>query len=112
MIQKRVRKPVPASQSRDAARAAHQDTLGREMLYAGILARMWPSFLTVPQREDALYPAVLCIDTPAGRIAYRLRADDLPGFEHVTERRPKDDAPCSLSDKFARLLHLSVEGWS
>ncbi len=107
----RQREPVPASVARDAAREAHRQTVVRELLYAAILSRLWPSFRTKPERDDPKFPQVVCIDTPAGRIAYKLTAEDLEGFEHVTEWREKDDQPCSSSDKFTRLLLLSVEGW-
>ena len=104
----RQREPVPASVARDAAREAHRQTVVRELLYAAILSRLWPSFRTKPERDDPKFPQVLCIDTPAGRIAYKLTSDDLDGFEHVTEWRDRDDAPCSATDKLARLLDLGV----
>lgn len=110
-VTKRFRTPVPASKRADIARAAHLETKSRELLYASIIARLWPSFLTVPTREDALFPYLVCIDTPAGRLAYKLTESDRTGFQHVTETREKDDAPSSSADKFARLLHLATEGW-
>ncbi len=103
----RQREPVPASVARDAAREAHRQTVVRELLYAAILSRLWPSFKAELKRQDPKFPCVLCIDTPAGRIAYKLSVEDMEGFEHVTDWR-EDDAPCSATDKLARLLDLGV----
>lgn len=100
-----------ATERMEGARAAHRDTLASVILWAAIGSRLWPSFLAPPGKADAMFPWVLCIDSPAGRIAYRLTEADLPAFAHVVRLEQNDQVPCSKDDRMARLLHLATEGW-
>lgn len=105
-----------ATERADIARNAHVDTRTRELLWAGIGARMWPSFVApTPDLRDGskddLFPAVLCIDSPAGRLSYRLSKDEIDAFAHVPSRDTYDGLPCTQIDKMGRLLDLCMEGW-
>ena len=62
-----------ATERMTAARDATLDILTMELCYAARFAsREWPSFLAPTERPDALLPLVLCIDSPAGRLAYKV----------------------------------------
>lgn len=105
-----------ATERMEAARAATLAARDRDLVAAGIYARLWPSFMA-PTRDrnglpDEMFPLALHIDSPAGRLSYRLAEGDMPVFEHVTERSDKPETTkCTQADKVARLFHLATEGW-
>lgn len=104
------RRHLTSTEKMDAARAATQDARVRETAYAAILARIWPSQIGHPRREDALFPHMLLIESPAGPLTYRLSDDDLGGFEHVPRSREEITANTQIG-KLTVLLHLATEGW-
>jgi hypothetical protein len=93
-----------AERSRETTRAA----TARELLYAGVLSRVWPSYLTVPRRPNADYPWLLCVESPVGVIVWRLATDEREFFEWVTEERP--NAGERAHDRTAILMALSADG--
>lgn len=80
------------------------------LLHAAILSRIWPSFLTMPIKRQRNFGWLLCIDSPAGRLAYRVTDEELPMFEHL-ERKENDHVECGAGDKFSRLMHLATDGF-
>ena len=99
-----------ASERLTAARAVKDDAIVRELCWAAIGSRLWPSFITAPSKPQKSFPWLLCIDSPAGRLVYRLSEEEREMFTHLEERE-NDGVPCSGGDKQARLLHLALEGW-
>ncbi len=105
------RPPRPLTERLEASRSVKTDAITRELLWAAIGSRIWPAFITLPwKRQTGEFTHMLCIDSPAGRIAYRLRADELPMFEHLP-RKENDGLECGAGDKLSRLLHLATDGW-
>lgn len=99
-----------ATERMDIARAAHQETKAEIVLLASILSRVWPSWVSPPLRPDGKFPKIVCIESPAGRLTYRLAEDELSAFEHLDER-PNDAVACSTVDRRALLNLLATEGW-
>jgi len=105
-------KTKSATERMEIARSAHLDTMTREMLWATIASRVWPSFLAPTLKPDEKFVAVLCIDSPAGRIAYRVTQEEYDMLRGHLELHDNDRIECSPADKIARLLHLATEGWN
>ena len=51
---------VPASVRADRSREATKQALARELAYAGILARFWPSYITEPLKPQPGFPFLPC----------------------------------------------------
>ncbi len=96
----------------EGSRDVKADTVARELLWVAIACRegIWPAWRSDPRVPQKTFPELLHIDTPAGRIVYRLALEEIPMFEHL-EKRENDGAVCTGGDKMARLLHLATEGW-
>lgn len=110
-------KPHTVSQSTterlEAARSVKDDAIARELAWATIIVRigLWPAWKSKPQRPQPSFPWLLNIDTPAGRIVYRVSdAEHKRLFVDLTER-PNDGETCTVGDKMSRLLHLATDGW-
>lgn len=104
---------LTATEKMDAARRATKDTRDREVATAAIFARLWPSFIAQPPKDDALFPWLLCVETPAGRLSYRLSGSDMAGFSHV-EKKPEGQRAAfggTQTEKLGILLDLGVNGW-
>lgn len=106
------RKPRPLGERLEAARSSTMDSLTCELAYAAIFAsRQWPSFLCAPDRKDARFPYVLCIDSPAGRLAYKVTDAEVDAMLKHVQIAPNDGVMCSKADRLARLMHLATEGY-
>jgi len=97
-----------ATERMTAARAVKHEAITRELCWASIASRFWPSCLMPPKLAQLNYPFICVIETPAGRIVYRVSTEELPLFEHL-QRRANDGA--DQADKSATLLALAVNGW-
>lgn len=94
------------------ARAATKRALQRELLYAGILARLWSSYLVLPKperKDNQEFPCILCVDSPAGKLLWRLSPDELVQFEWLGT--PLENHGEYVDDRTPVLLHLAAEGW-
>lgn len=103
-----------ATERLDASRNVKQEAVAREMAWVAIVVRagLWPAWLSAPRVRQSGFPWLLHLETPAGRLVYRLAADEqLELFPNLKER-PNDGAACTGDDKIARLLHLATEGWN
>ncbi len=96
----------------EGARDVKADTVARELLWVAIVCRdgIWPAWRSAPRKPQKMFPELLHLETPAGRIVYRLAVEEIQMFEHL-ELRENDGVKCSGGDKMARLLHLATEGW-
>jgi hypothetical protein len=95
-----------------AARAVKDDAVAREIAWVAIVvhAKIWPAWVSPPLRPQAGFPYVLNMETPAGRLIYRLAKDELEMFRHIDER-PNDGIGGGAADKLAILSHLAMDGW-
>ncbi len=102
-----------ATERMEAARDATMDGLTCELALAAIfMSRAWPSFVAAPLRQDQRFAWVLCIDSPAGRIVYKVTEGEREAMlSHVPEK-PNDGIHASKADRLSRLLHLATEGWT
>lgn len=98
-----------ATERLDAARAAKQEAISRELCWASIGSRIWPSFLMPNATKQQNYSWLLVLETPRGRLVYRLADDELTAFDHLERKRENDGKP--HADKLATLLWLATEGW-
>ena len=104
-------KALTATERAHRSRQATKAAIGRELMYASILARIWPAHLMPPrQTSDKRFVAILCIETPAGEIVYRLTDEELPVFSHL-EERPIHGGDHTAVTKEGILLALATEGW-
>lgn len=94
----------------EASRATRQRIADREILYAAILSRLWPSHLAEPLTAQGNGSWIVCVHSPAGQLAWRVRDDEIPLFKHL-QRTDNDGKGYTFDDKMVRLLHLASEGW-
>jgi hypothetical protein len=98
-----------ATERMQRSRAVTQTAMTRELLYAGVLARVWPSYLTEPIKPQPNMPALLCVESPAGLLVWRLSLEELDGFKEWLPYRPNDRRPSE--DKLVALQVLAFDGW-
>lgn len=104
------RPKMSATERMERSRAVTKSAAARELLYAGILARIWPAYLTEPLKEQPNFPALLCVDSPAGLLVWRLDLEELEGFSGWLEYRINPGR--QAEDKFSALYALAMEGWN
>lgn len=100
---------ITATERMARSREATKRAFIREMLMAGILARLWPSYITAcdPRYPNAEYPELLCIDTPAGKLVWRLGTDEAAAFEHLARRDREGEAATDRTP----VLQALADGW-
>ena len=94
----------------EAARESTKTAMSREICWVAIGSRIWPSYLFLPRATQPNFPALVCIESPAGPMVYRVAADELTLFDHL-ERRQDGPTTYIAGDKMIALLHLATEGW-
>ncbi len=101
-----------ASDRLTAARAVKDDAIARELALVAILVRsgLWPAWVTEPRKVQQGFPYVLHVDTPAGRLTYRLADGEMDMFRDLDER-PNDGLGGGAAEKLAILSHLAMDGW-
>ncbi len=99
----------PATKRMEGARAVSKAAVTRELLWAAIGARIWPSYLAEPRKPQEMFPYILCIESPAGLLVYRVSDEELPMFERLERRGPQESDGC---DKWATLHALAQDGWT
>lgn len=106
---------LTATEKMDAARRATKEIRKRDLLAAGIYARLWPSYMAHSKgregRQDEFFPWVLHIESPEGRLSYRLSTDDAGLFMHVTDRRSEYVTSSTQAGKQKALETLVAKGW-
>lgn len=97
-----------ATERMKAARAVKRDAVKRELRWVSIASRFWPSCLMPPRNAQSAYPWICIIDSPAGRIAYRVSAEEVPLFDHL--KRKRNDG-VEARPKLDTLTALAMDGW-
>jgi hypothetical protein len=94
----------------ERSREATKAVAARELLYAGILARLWPSWVTTPShpKTNPAFPKLLCVETPTGLLVWRLTADEAEFFDYVAQKE-NDGRPAGHKEGI--LYALASEGW-
>ena len=101
---------LSATEKMERSRERTKAVVARELLYAGILARLWPSWITTPTKvkQNPAFPLLLCIDTPAGFLVWRLTEHEADFFDYVTRL---DNDGRAADDKESTLYALAAHGW-
>ncbi len=99
---------VSASARAERSREATKAAITRELLYAGVLSRLWPAYLTQPCRDNPVFPWLLCVESPIGVIVWRLTEEERPFFEWITDYRTNTGE--RAHDRIAILMALSADG--
>ncbi len=101
---------LSATEKMERSRERTKAVVARELLYAGILARLWPSWIAEPSKpaQNPAFPWLLCIETPAGLLVWRLSEAESVFFDYI-ERRANDGR--HAEDKEGTLYALASEGW-
>ena len=99
---------VPASVRAERSRQATKAATARELCYAGILARVWPSYITEPIKPQPHFPFLLCVESPAGLLVWRLSDEEVVMFQYLPCR--KNDGR-KAEEKVPALLSLAADGW-
>ncbi len=105
-VVKKNRAPLSATARAERARATALAATARELLYAGIIARLWHSYISDVVNTD--FPFLLCVDSPAGLLTWRLTNEESEMFDWVERgathlKRAIDRTP---------ILHaLAANGW-
>ena len=75
------------------------------LLCAAIFSTLWPAHLAPDKSGNPSYPLVLCINTPAGLLTYRISVEESDLFDHL----PKRDTPIGPTDRTVILMALASE---
>lgn len=100
---------LSATARAERSREATKQAIARELLYAGILARMWPAYVATgdPKRVNADFPYILCVDSPAGTLRWRLSEEEREMFDWIDVTDWNGEKPV---DRTATLLALATDG--
>lgn len=101
---------LTATQRMERSRVSTRLSMARELMTAGILARLWPSYLTTPKIPNEDYPLLLCVESPAGLLVWRIAADERPFFEDWIHERPRQNE--QAIDRLPILQNLAENGWT
>lgn len=74
---------LTATEKMDRAREMTKRMAARELLYAAVFARLWPASLVESKPENEDYPYVLCVESPCGRLTWRISSEEQ---DYFTER--------------------------
>lgn len=93
-------------QKMERARENTRRSAARELWYGLIFSRMWPAW-THPT-DNVEYPVVLVVDTPAGRLTWRIATDETTAVEHLETRQR---TTYRAIDRLPTLQALAEHGW-
>lgn len=93
-----------AERSRESTKAS----IARELLHAAILAWMWPAYITTcdPRKPNDAFPWILCVESPAGVLRWRLSSEERQFFDVRTQDWDGEQPV----DRTAVLLALATDG--
>lgn len=77
---------IPATVRADRSREVTKASMARELCMAVILGRLWPSYVT--PWDNKVFRHLLCIQSPAGLLVWRLDDEEIAMFEHL-QRQPR-----------------------
>lgn len=105
------RADMSATARAEAARRTTKDAITRELLLVAVLSRCpgFHGYVARPARPNDEYQWLVILETPAGPLAWRLTALDVPLFEHLGEPQDRVSA-VQATDKTAVLMWLAMEG--
>lgn len=99
-------KPLTVTEKMEKARENTRRSAARELLYGVIFSRIWPAWLHLTDNDE--YPLIMVVESPAGRMTWRVAVDETTLVEHLEQRELTKQ---KASDRMPLLLHLASEGW-
>lgn len=96
---------LSATEKMERSREQTKRMATRELLYAAVFARLWPSYLAEVRPANDSYPVILCVESPAGRLTWRISSEELPYFEEWLKTTP--NAGERAEDRTPVLMALS-----
>lgn len=97
---------LTATEKMERARQNTRASMARELLYGVIFSRLWPAWLH--PTDNAEYPHILVVESPAGRLTWRVATDEYALVEHLEQRQRTSQ---KAADRMPILLYLATEGW-
>ncbi len=97
---------LTATEKMERARQNTRAAMARELLYGVILSRLWPAWLH--PTDNAGYPLIMVVESPAGRLTWRIAIDETATVEHLEQREPVSQK--TAADRMPILLALA-DGW-
>ncbi len=97
---------LTTTEKMEQARRNTRASMARELLYGVIFSRLWPAWLH--PTDNAEYPYILVVESPAGRLTWRVAVDEFALIEHLEQRQRTTQR---AADRMPILLHLASEGW-
>ena len=98
---------LTATEKAERARATTRAALTRDLLYGGILSRLWPSYVVATKNPE--YPWLLCVETPIGELLTWRIAVDEADLVVALEERPNTGE--KATDRTPILMALAQDGW-
>lgn len=107
---------LSATARAERSREATKQAMARDLLYAAILARIWPAVVMKPDpdgKSDSVkrglveFPYILAIDSPAGWLTWKLSPDEYEMFDWVPKREHHGE---TVTDKLPALTLLATDG--
>ena len=117
-----------ATEQKERSREVTKAVVARELTSAGVIARMalkleelerqlnlkkqgWSAYLTEPMKkqQNPTFLALLCIESPAGLLVWRLSLEELDAFKDWLPYRTNDGR--TAEDKVAAMYALAFDGW-
>jgi len=99
---------VSATARAHASREATKKAMTRELLSGRIFARTWPAYVTAPKTPNASFSLLLCVESPAGLLTYRLSEDEYGLVDGIPRRPNTGENPV---DRLPILHALATIGW-
>lgn len=99
---------LSATARAERARANTQRAMARDLFAGGVFARVWPSYLVDSSDLNAAYPWLLCVESPAGLMVWRLTDEEMPFVAYLPRRQRTTERP---EDRLPILQALAEHGW-
>ncbi len=97
---------LTTTEKMDRAREMTKRLAARELLYGVMFSHIWPTWLHPTDNAD--YPYIMVVDSPAGKMTWRVADDETAIVEHMERREHTSQRAI---DRTPMLLHLATEGW-
>ncbi len=102
---------LTTTQKLERSRETTKRLTARELWSGIIFARLWPSYLTPTAPENKDYPRLLCIDSPAGLLVYRISTEEQAVFKGEDWIATRSNCGEKADDRTPVLMALAAGGW-
>jgi hypothetical protein len=102
---------LTATEKMDRAREATKRLATRELWSGLIFARLWPAYITPTKPANNDYPLLLCIESPAGLLIYRVSEEEKVIVEDEDWLPTRPNAGEKAVDRTPLLIAIAGGGW-